>query len=55
MKVKRWKYQIRPVPNGKPVHDQINEWGNDGWEIVAVLPQNYDSFYMKKEKQEDEE
>ena len=46
MKV-RWEYRVIDCISltGSPIADKLNELGNEGWELVAVLP---GFFYFKR-------
>ncbi len=40
--MKRWEYQVSyldPGLDARLTRDDLDGWGSEGWELVAVLPQ----------------
>ena len=52
--MKKWEYrkiQYNPVPFSANVDNELNEFGENGWELVSVIVSGaFRAYYFKREK-----
>jgi hypothetical protein len=50
MELTKWEYKIEHGDFGQ---EKLNEWGNEGWELVTVIPGEPDQYthFFKRPKQ----
>jgi hypothetical protein len=44
----KWEYKTEYGDYGE---EQLNEWGNEGWELVIVIPGVAYTYFFKRPKQ----
>ena len=45
----RWEYQLVEKNSAEPITpEQLNKFGNDGWELIAVTPHKQHILYYFK-------